>query len=82
MALPSPNKAIVSKRHAVAENLSSDEINKFMKKHGIGEKEMAEIFGVTIQAVRLWTSGARTFTVTNSRLIALFNKYPQLLKEF
>lgn len=85
MGIPSPlkkNEQVHSKRSTVGEKLSTDGLNKFMKKHGISDKELAELFGVTIQAVNLWTTGQRTISVTNSRLIALFEKYPQLIREF
>jgi DNA-binding transcriptional regulator YiaG len=85
MALPSPVKKkepIVSKRNLDSEKLPMDELNKWMSKNGISDKEMSELFGVTIQAVKLWTSGQREFSVTNSRLVRLFMKYPQLIREF
>ena len=59
-----------------------NELQDFMNHHGISKKELSEIFGVTIQAVNLWLDGKREFSVTNSRLIRIFKKYPQLLKEF
>lgn len=73
---------IMSDRSVAKEKLTADEVVRFMNKNGLSDKEMAEIFGVTIQCVRLWTSGDRTFTVTNSRLIKMFEKYPTLLREF
>jgi DNA-binding transcriptional regulator YiaG len=86
MGLPVPTskkkEVITSKRSVESERLSSDELNAWMKKNGIGDKELAEIFGVTIQAVKLWTTGQRDFSITNSRLINLFKKYPQLIREF
>jgi transcriptional regulator with XRE-family HTH domain len=85
MSMPLPGKKnipIVSKRSTDAEKLTGEQVLKFMNKNGISEKEMAEIFGVSIPAVRLWLSGERSFSVTNSRLINLFNKYPELIREF
>lgn len=72
----------MSRRSTLAEKLTVSEIKSFMKQHGISEKEMSEIFGVTTQAVRLWVLGQREFTVTNSRLVRLFIKHPGLLSEF
>jgi DNA-binding transcriptional regulator YiaG len=86
MALPSPfakkNHAVVSKRNINNEKITASELDSFMKKHGISEREMSEIFGVTIGAVRLWLNGDRSISVTNSRLVRLFIKYPKLLEEF
>lgn len=85
MALPSPvkKKEVISKR-LIKENehLKAEEIAKFMRKHGMSEQEFAEIIGVTIQGVYLWLSGERKFSVTNSRLLRLLDKYPTLIREF
>lgn len=64
------------------EKLSSEELTEFMNHNGLSTKEFSEILGVTEQAVKLWKNGLRDFSITNSRLIRLFEKYPQLLKEF
>ena len=75
-------KNILSKRITGNERLMVDELQAFMDFHGISRVELSEIFGVTIQAVNLWMTGKREFTITNSRLVRLFEKYPKLLKEF
>lgn len=75
MPVPFPTKE--------AENLiSAQELKAFMDKHGFGEREMGEFLGVTWQAVRLWVRGERGISLTTSKLIRLFNKYPQLMREF
>lgn len=58
------------------------ELMAFMQLHGISKKELAEILGVTIQAVNLWLNGKRDISVTVTKLIRLFNKYPTLIREF
>lgn len=89
MSLPKPGvsnsvkKITTTKSNRLRnERLNDQEVREFMTIHGISDKEMAVIFGVSLQAVRLWTSGQREFSVTNSRLIKLFNKYPNLIREF
>lgn len=85
MNMPSPlkkNEQPISKRSIEGEKLSVRELEEFMTKNGISEKELSEIFGVTTQAVRLWITGQRDFSVTNSRLVRMFMKYPQLIREF
>lgn len=74
-------KKLVNKRLAT-ENLTGKELDEFMKLHGIDKYDMAEIFGVTPQAIELWVTGKRGISVTNTRLINIFKKYPHLLKEF
>lgn len=79
--IPAPPSA-ASKRVTRYEKLTGEELRAFMNKHGLADKELAQVLGVTIQAIRLWLSGSRTVSITISRLIALFDKYPQLLTEF
>ena len=77
--MPTPSD---SARIAENEKLTIEELQAFMNLNGISNKEFAEIFGVTIQAVKLWLTGKRDFSITNTRIIRLFTKYPQLIKEF
>lgn len=81
MTMPTPTPP-VSKRNTKNEALTAVELKTFMDKHGISTKELSEILGVTLQAVRLWLGGDRGISVTVSRLIAMFEKYPQLIKDF
>ena len=64
------------------ESMQADELNKWMTKEGLSEKELAAIFGVTQNAVMFWRTGQRPVSVTNTRLIKLFKKYPTLIREF
>lgn len=64
------------------EKLTHNDLTDFMNKNGFSDREFANLFGVTVQAVRLWKTGERVFTVTNSRLLRLFIKYPTLIKDF
>jgi len=80
MSMPLPNKVI--NRVTSNEKMNATELKAFMDSNGISNKELAEIFGVTIQAVNLWLSAQRDFSVVNSRLVRLFIKYPKLLREF
>ena len=79
--LPTPTTA-VSKRVTSGEKLTKEEMREFMNTHGLADKEFAQIMGVTMQAVRLWLSGDRSISITISRLVRLFTKYPNLLREF
>lgn len=78
--LPLPrNKSLRVKRH---EKMSSDELKSFMVNNGISEKELCEILGVTIQAVKLWLDGERSISVMMTRVIRLMQKHPSLIREF
>jgi len=84
MGIPTPKPAapVVSERIRPHEKLSAKELNEFMNHNGISIDEFGKILGVTNQAVRLWITEQREFSVTNTRLIRLFQKYPQLIREF
>lgn len=79
---PGANLALKSNRIKENTQVTPAELQTFMNFHGLGSRELSEIFGVTEGAVRFWQSGDRPISVTNSRLIRLFNKFPHLLTEF
>lgn len=62
--------------------LTCAEINAFINFYGFSDQEFADLLSVSLQAVRLWKSGQREFSSTNSRLIRLFCKRPELMREF
>lgn len=76
MAMPTPNQMYNNKK------LTHKQVEKFMNTHGFSQKDFAEFLGVTEQAVKLWTTGQREFSVTNSRLIRTLEKHPRIMKEF
>lgn len=62
--------------------MTSEEFKRFMQNCKMSKKEMALQLGVTHQAVQLWLDGKRSIPETTFRLIKLFQKYPNLMKEF
>jgi len=64
------------------ERINHNDLIDFMNKNGFSVREFANLLGVTTQAVLLWKTGERAFSVTNSRLLKLFIKYPTLIKDF
>ncbi|MFM6930423.1 MAG: helix-turn-helix domain-containing protein [Bdellovibrio sp.] len=62
--------------------MKPQEIMDFRIQHKMTEKEFAEFLGVTWQAVRLWETGQRSLSETNARLLRLFKRHPNLMKEF
>jgi len=71
-----------SRRVSHNERLDPEELRAFMNLHGISSKELSEIFGVSQVAVHFWLTGEREMTITNSRLIRLFERHPKLIGEF
>lgn len=63
-------------------NITSEELILFMNHHGLSKEELADILGVTWQAVRMWLVGDRVVNVTISKLIRLFDRKPFLMREF
>jgi len=86
MTMPKPNASAttspVSPRMSSDEPLTPKELRAWMNKEGISDKNLAAIFGVTKNAVTLWLDGKRQFSLTNSRIIRFFIKYPKLLRDF
>lgn len=62
--------------------VEAEELADFMNHHGISVRELAEILGVSESAVKSWRCGFREMDLTKSRLIRLFDKRPELLREF
>ena len=77
--MPTPTS---SPRTVTNQKLTVAELKAFMDLHGFSKKEFADFLGVTVQAVKLWLNDDRDISVTNSRLIRLLTKFPQLIKEF
>ena len=64
------------------ENISAKELINFMNANGFAIKEFAQFLGVTDQAIRLWQTDQRKVSITTSKLIRFFEKYPKLIREF
>jgi len=62
--------------------MSVDEIKAFRTRHKFTQKSLADLLGVTWQAVRFWELGERNIPQTTVRLLVLFKKFPQLMQEF
>ncbi len=57
-------------------------VAQFLKRHNIVEKDLAQILGVSKEAVVLWIQGERTIPETTARLLVLFTREPELMIEF
>lgn len=63
-------------------SLKPKDLVDFRKNTELSQADLAELLGITLQGVRLWEDGKRDIPETTARLIRLFKKYPQLVKEF
>ncbi len=76
------NDLVKSKRIKDKTVMTAKELKAYMDLVGLSTQEFADVLGVSDQAVRLWVYDERSLSVTNTRIIKMFIKYPQLLKEF
>lgn len=79
---PSPTPTKVNSGRVRNYRVTAEELINFMNREGLEATELASILGVTYQAVGYWMKGEREMTLTVSRLIRLFDRYPHLLREF
>lgn len=61
---------------------TKQDVKAFMRMHDLKVEELAELMGVTDQAVRFWLTGERGVPETTKRVFKLFGKYPDLMREF
>ncbi len=62
--------------------MTPKEFDDFMKRHGLTVTDMAEVLGVTPGAIYHWIDGSRTISLIVSRCLKMFDKQPELIKEF
>ncbi len=59
-----------------------DFVMKFRKQHKMTQEQFAEFLGVTKAAVVLWEQNRRGLSDPLYRLLQLFNRKPELMREF
>lgn len=62
--------------------MNKNELEEFMKRHGLNDTDLADILGVTPMAIHHWLSGRRGMSLTISRLLRLFDRNPDLIREY
>jgi len=62
--------------------VTSSELELFLHQHQLTYTELAALLGVSSQAVYQWLQDKRSISLTVSRLLKLFDKYPQLMEGF
>lgn len=62
--------------------MSGDYITHFKKKNNLTDKDLAQILGVSKEAIHLWESEERAINETTARLLVLFTREPELMIEF
>lgn len=62
--------------------MTKTQLEAFLKKYGLDSADFAEVIGVTRMAVEHWLSGRRSIAKPYGRLVRLFDRHPELIKEF
>ena len=62
--------------------MTGKEVTELRKKFNLTQDGLADLIGITRQAVILWESDQRIIPEPMVRLLHLFLKYPQLTQEF
>lgn len=62
--------------------MNPQNLREFMINHHLSDKALADLLGVTRMAVIQWLGGKRTVSLTVTRLLNMFDKHPELMKEF
>jgi DNA-binding transcriptional regulator YiaG len=62
--------------------MSSTDLSAFLKRHGLNGPDFAKLLGVTDMAVHQWLNGRRAISLPITRIIKLFDKFPEAMKEF
>jgi DNA-binding transcriptional regulator YiaG len=62
--------------------MSPQEVIDWRERHKLSQEGLAKLLWVSWQAVDLWERGERRVSPTTVRLLKLFDKYPQLIKEY
>jgi DNA-binding transcriptional regulator YiaG len=62
--------------------MKPDELRQFLNRFELHPADFADLIGVTHMAVINWLSGARSISLPLSRTIRLFERHPELMKEF
>lgn len=64
------------------EKMTKDQLEAFLEKYGISNREFSAILGVSESAVKTWLDGTRDISIPLSKLFNLFDRRPELMKEF
>lgn len=61
--------------------IKSKDLEAWLEKHDLSNREFASICDVTDTAVKLWLTGDRGVSGTTAKVMRLLDKYPQLKQE-
>jgi transcriptional regulator with XRE-family HTH domain len=59
-----------------------EELRKFLDRHGLSQRELSELIGVTKPAVDHWLSGRRDVPKPMAKLIRYFDREPAAMARY
>lgn len=62
--------------------MTASDLRLFLKRHELTSEQFARLMGVTPMAVHHWLTGKREMSLTMARLCSLFDRYPEMKREF
>lgn len=62
--------------------MQPSEIEQFLRKHDLSNIDFAKLLGTTPMSVTHWLKGSRSMSLTMVRLLKMFDRKPELMKEF
>ena len=63
-------------------NMSRADLIQWMREQGMTNEDLAEMLGLTTQAVLYWTQGKRKIPEPIGRLLVFLGQRPQMMREF
>ncbi len=64
------------------DQMTAQELEKFLSKFDLTNDAFAEIIGVTHNAVDHWTNDRRKVPPTTAKLVRFFTSHPRMMQEF
>ena len=62
--------------------MTREDLKEWMQTHDMTVSELAEMLGLTNQAVLYWTQGKRTIPEPIGRLLVFLGQRPEMFREF
>ncbi len=62
--------------------MTPEQLKEFIDRHGLYQRELANLLGVTEMGLHQWIVGRRAISRPVARILRLFDRHPNLMQEF